>query len=152
MTGRAATFLMGLVLLGGAWASAALASTTLETSRPLPFLALSGPNGRFTASNLTAVYEKDPTSLLNRRGPRIDLAQLDRHGHFPYGDTPIDPNEKSLVESTQPQEVADVSPTEREELTPPKAGAHVGIPSAAAATGALIGGLAILIKILTLGI
>jgi len=45
-----------------------------------------------------------------------------------------------------------VSPSEKEALTPPSAGVQVGIPSAVAATGALLGGLALLVKILTLGI
>jgi hypothetical protein len=152
MSSHRAAFLVWALLLGGVWCHAAYGTAGDAATTTLPFRPLGGPHDRFSASNLTVTYEKDPTLFLNGSRPPIDLAQLDRYGHFPYGDVPLDPNEKSLVGSPRPQSVADVSPQEKDELTPPTAGAHVGIPSAVAATGALLGGLAILVKILTLGI
>ena len=72
-------------------------------------------------------------------------------GLYEY-DVPADSTARALYERTLHPEVAEVTPADKDAVTPPKAGAHVGIPSAAAATGAILGGLAILIKILTLGI
>ena len=80
------------------------------------------------------------------------MAELDLHGRFPLGDTPEDSTAKALYERARRGDVAEVAPPEKAELAPPQPGVRTGIPSAVAATGALIGGLAILIKILTLGI
>lgn len=151
MSKLATTILTGVLLLGVALGIPARA-TAATASGALPFRPLSSPTDRFAASNLTRAYEKDVSLFLNSQGPRVDLAELDRHGYFPYGDRPYDPEWKSLVESGEARRVAEMSPKEKDEVTPPTAGVQVGIPSAVAATGALIGGLALLVKILTLGI
>jgi hypothetical protein len=152
--------LLGLVLLFGITLGASLcaahpaAGSAQPPSSPEspPFRALRQAGERFTASSLTMRYDTDLALFLNPRDRRIDLDDLDLHGRFPYGDTPEDSTAKALYERAKRGEVAEVTPPEKAEIAPPQPGVHTGIPSAAAATGALIGGLAILIKILTLGI
>lgn len=91
-------------------------------------------------------------SFANPRGPRIDMLALERHGYFPSGDVPADSSARAVYEQALRPDVANVTPAEKDALTAPQTGAHVGIPGAAAAAGALLGGLALLVKILTLGI
>ena len=143
-----------LVLLLPALGVAAHPPETSEIAvvRPLPFRPLQGPDDVFSASSLTISYDRAWMSFSNPRGPRIDMAALDRHGYFPPGDVPADSLARALYERALHPDVAEVTPADKDALSPPKAGAQVGIPSAVAATGALLGGLAILIKILTLGI
>ena len=133
-------------------ASGVAPSPLAAAARTLPFRPLQGPDDVFTASSLTIDYDHAWMSFSNPRGPRVDMAALDRHGYFPLGDVPADSAARALYERSLHPDVAEVTPADKEALSPPEAGAHVGIPSAAAATGALLGGLAILIKILTLGI
>jgi hypothetical protein len=42
-----------------------------------------------------------------------------------------------------------LTPEQKDALDPPKPGVHVGIPGTVAATGAMVGGLALLAKILS---
>ncbi len=135
-----------------AFALVLLAGSTVSGAKSLPFKPLSGPNDYFTASTLTAAYEKDMTPFLSYRAASIDMAALDRHGHFPYGDVPEDSTARRLFEQAKLRDLAEETPPEKTALVPPSPGGHTGIPSAVATTGALLGGLAILIKILTLGI
>ncbi len=98
-------------------------------------------------------YDRDLALFLNTRSRRIDLAVLDRHGHAsPPATVWDDSTAKALFDRSQPTDVAEVTPGEMDALTPPTAGVHMGIPSAVAATGALLGGIGLLIKILLLGI
>jgi len=98
-------------------------------------------------------YDRDLALFLNTRPRRIDLGDLDRYGHAPPAPSAWDDSTaKALFDRSQPTDVAEVTPGEKDALTPATAGAKVGIPSAVAATGAILGGIGILIKILMLGI
>ena len=141
-----------LLIAWPALAGAVPSPEATPTTHTLPFRPLQGPDDVFTASSLTMDYDRAWMSFSNPRGPKVDLSMLDRHGYFPPGDVPADSAARALYERSLHPDVAAVTPADKDAVTPPTAGAHVGIPGAAAATGALIGGLAILIKILTLGI
>ena len=110
----------------------------------LPFRSLTGPNDRFTASDLTMLYEKDTSLFLNPSAPPyLDLEQLDRY-QYSRADTT-----RRVWSRPPPDEVAELSPQEKDEITPPTAGVQVGIPSYISVPGTLIGGAALLIKVLS---
>lgn len=144
-------------LLAASWSSFVLAAESgvpqASASPPLPFRAVRGPSDRFTASSLTMNYDRDLALFLNARPRSIDLAFLDRYGHAP---PPVsvweDSTAKALFDRSQGTDVAEVAPGEKDALTPATAGVRMGIPSAVAATGAILGGIGLLIKILLIGI
>ncbi|UCE03517.1 MAG: hypothetical protein JSW67_04830 [Candidatus Latescibacterota bacterium] len=107
------------------------------------------PDGRFAASQLTRVYDRDPTLFLGESANLLDPEQLDRYGWFPYGDIPAGSDSKRLLQEADPNDVANLAPSEKDAIEGPEAGAYVGIPSAVAATGAVIGGLGLLAKFIS---
>ncbi|MFQ5601126.1 MAG: hypothetical protein ACE5G2_11310 [Candidatus Krumholzibacteriia bacterium] len=124
-----------------------------DSSRPisLPFRPLSGPGDRFSISRLTEPYETDLTPFLSLEGMSpVDLDVLDRHGYFPEFDVPVDSaGTHRLFREREPRRVAELTPEEKEELVPPQPGVTAGIPSAVAVTGTLLGGLGLLLKVLS---
>ena len=98
-------------------------------------------------------YDRDLALFLNAGPRRTDLAFLDLYGHAPPPESVWeDSTAKALFDRSQGTDVAEVAPGEKDALVPATAGVRVGIPSAVAATGAILGGIGLLIKILLIGI
>ena len=139
-----------LVVSGVSTASAAVpAPSAQSTPSPPPLEVFVAPDGRFVTSRLDRDHGRDPTPFLSGViVSQLDLDVLDAHGRFPDGDVPAD-STKKLVRRRPPQEAAALSPEETKAAAPPEPGVHAGIPSAVAATGTLLAGLALLVKVLT---
>ena len=119
------------------------------TPSPPPLEVFVAPDGRFVTSRLDRDHGRDPTPFLSGVVvSQLDLDVLDAHGRFPDGDVPAD-STKKLVHRRPPQETAELSPEEKKAAAPPEPGVHAGIPSTVAATGTLLAGLALLVKVLT---
>ena len=134
----------------GAWTSAEAAiARDSAASRRLPFTPSHGAGQPFAASELTRRYGKDVTQFLRSEPVSLtDLAQLDRMAEATTpGTAGVDSSDLRLVEE-QRRRATQLTPQEKEKLVPPQPGAHVGVPSAVAATGALLGGLGLLIKLI----
>ena len=147
-------------LIRGAWrmpSSLAVAVLVVSASVALPALGNSLPfrslddTGRFTVSELTAPYERDLDRILDTKEKQpTDLAVLDEHGWFPMDDVPYRTDTYDMF-----QQAADEVP--QDQLTPEEevagesgtAGVQVGIPSPAAVTGSILGGLGVLASILS---
>ena len=115
----------------------------------LPFRPLSDANDHFSASNLTKTYEKDPSLFLNPSAPSwLDPDELDRYGVAPFSFAP-DGSTKRVWSHSFPDEVAKLSPEEKDEVTGPQAGVQVGIPSYISVPGTLLGGAILLVKVLS---
>jgi hypothetical protein len=119
---------------------------------PLPF-APGRPGDSFAASDLTRKYARNITPFLKPEAvPGLDLAQIDRAAagvrQVEPQAAPPDSSDLRLTEE-QRRRVAEIPPEERDQLDPPKPGVHVGVPSAVATTGALLGGIGLLIKVLS---
>jgi hypothetical protein len=128
-------------------APTAPSESTLASLPPIRLLV--APDGRFVTSQLVLDHGRDETPFLTGViVPQLDLAELDAHGRFPDGDVPAD-STKRLFRHRPPQDAAALSPEEKKAAVPPEPGVHAGIPSAVAVTGTLLGGLALLVKILT---
>jgi hypothetical protein len=147
------TVLLGFAALGHAPAQA---STRPDSAAArLPFRLLDSPNGYFTVSNLTKAYGRDLSEWLKVQAPpTTDLAQLDRYGRSrpiepAPAPAPEDSSDLALADAAKKHNPTELTPEEKAALTPPQPGVHVGIPGTVAATGALIGGLALLAKIVT---
>jgi hypothetical protein len=134
--------------VGTAAAAVPAPSVPAEPSPP-PIEVFVAPDGRFVTSRLDRDHGRDPTPFLSGViVSQLDLSVLDAHGRFPDGDVPAD-STKKLVRGRPPQETAALSPEEKKAAAPPEPGVHTAIPSAVAATGALLGGIALLVKVLT---
>ena len=116
----------------------------------LPFRALDDDSGRFTASALTEPYELDLNQLLDyAEQSSVDLDVLDRHGWFPMDDVPYDPNTHDMFQWAEENMPTDPqTPEEQVAGESGTAGVNVGIPSAVAVGGAVLGGLGLLASIL----
>lgn len=116
----------------------------------LPFRPLSNPGDHFSASDLTIAYETDSSLFLNGAAySYLDLDELDRHGLPRYEEDTADGSKRVRSESAPDDSVAELSPDEKDEAVPPPAGVQVGIPSYIAVPGTLIGGAALLAKVLS---
>ena len=87
-----------------------------------------------------------------RRLPATEIANLDalppRTQSLP--DTAAaDSSDIRLTRGDQGKRPTELTPEERAALSPAQPGAHVGIPSPVAATTALLGGFALLVKLLS---
>ena len=143
----------GVLLLVAISSSVGTAAATVPAAEPPPSPAplevFVAPDGRFVTSRLDRDHGRDPTPFLSGViVSQLDLNVLDAHGRFPDGDVPAD-STKKLVRRRPPQETAALSPEEKKAAAPPEPGVHAGIPSAVAVTGTLLGGLALLVKVLT---
>jgi hypothetical protein len=118
----------------------------------LPFVPLENPGDFFAASKLTRSYGKDLTPLLgSRRQPaaRTDLETLDEYAAAPQPyDSEPDSTDIRLLRERARRSAAEMTPEERAAAAKPEAGVRVGIPSPVAASATLIGGVALLAKIL----
>lgn len=110
----------------------------------LPFRPLTHPDDHFSASALTMAYEKDFSVFLSPdAASSLDLDELDRY-RYAASDTT-----KRVWSDPSPDEVAELTPEEKDEVTTPTAGVQVGIPSYIAVPGTLIGGAVLLVKVLS---
>ena len=73
------------------------------------------------------------------------MQEVERYAAAAYRDTTPDSSNVHLVDAARR---AELTPEERAQAAPKKPGAHVGIPGPAAAAGALLGGLALLVKVI----
>ena len=148
----------GILVLAALFAAPPVAATAVPAPSALPESTLAAlppirllvaPDGRFVTSRLALDHGRNETPFLSGTiVPQLDLAELDAHGRFPDGDVPAD-STKRLFRHRPPQEAAALTPEEKKAAVPPEPGVHTGIPSAVAVTGTLLGGLALLVKILT---
>lgn len=120
---------------------------------PLPF-APPAPGQAFAVSNLTRKYTRDIAAFLKPEAAArsFDLAQLEAaaagvHRLEPRP-APADSADLNLTEDPQ-RRTAEIPPEERDKLVPPTPGVKVGIPSPVATAGALLGGLGLLIKVIS---
>jgi len=131
------------------------AAAQAKVSTALPFRPLGAVDEYFTASNLTKLYGKDLTRFMKLDPQsRADLARLDRWGQpgeprYAAAPAPVDSSDIAVADRNAANNPATLTPEQKEALVPPQPGAHVGIPSAVATTGALVGGLALLAKIIS---
>jgi hypothetical protein len=147
--------LSGLAVGGGApRARADVGSTTAPVklagrdsvrTRPLPFLPAPRPDQPFAASELTKPYVKNFAPLLKPRPRSTSIREVERYAAAAYRDTSRDSSNVHLVDAAKHSEL---TPEEKAKAVPKKPGAHVGIPGPAAAAGALLGGLALLVKVI----
>jgi hypothetical protein len=144
------------ILLGapaGGWAlptaAAAPRSRPAAPDSGLAFRPLGGPTDRFSVSDLTRTYERDLTIWSNAgRQPVLDLAWLDRYGGSTGGHAAIDSSDIDVVGGAERREPTAMTPDERAAAEPPQPGVQVGIPSPVAVAGALLGGVAVLVKLI----
>lgn len=145
-TKRLAMLLLAFAPVGAVPLAPATASAT--ASKRL-FVPLRSEQDIFTPSILTKTYGPDRTFLFSRpEVRRFDLEQLDRWGHAPTLAVPESAGETGRLEHESTPSVAELSEEEQRALQPPQAGVQVGIPSAAAATGAALGGIVLLVQVL----
>jgi len=151
------------VLGSAAWAaalllvaSAARAAASAPSDSGLAFRALSGSGDRFSVSDLTKAYERDLTTWTNtERTSALDLAWLDRHGVAATGsgaaaaDAAADSSDLDVVDGASGRDPGTMTPQEKSAAEPPKPPVSVGIPSPVAIAGSLVGGLALLVKLIT---
>ena len=125
------------------------AADSSATLRALPFPPITEPGQSFAASDLTRRYTKNVMPFLRPDlAPPTDLAQLDRAAERSEARAAeADSSDVQLVDE-QRRRAGPLTPEEKNQLVPPKPGAYVGIPGPVAATGALLGGLALLIKLI----
>jgi len=108
-----------------------------------------GPDVRFGISLFALRFEQDLSVLLNTPPINpISLAQLDAHGYFPDFDVPIDSTDSQRLAQKTKRSADPLDKDKDKELLPPKPPVSIGLPSAAAATGALLGGAALMIHAL----
>lgn len=118
-----------------------------DSTQALPFLAAPRAGDRFACSNLTRLYARDLTSFSNPRPQPTDLARLDATGAS-RGQSPVDSTDISLVDAQRAAQANEIPDEEKRVLTPPAAGARVGIPGPGAAIAATVGGIALLAKVI----
>ncbi len=146
---------VGLVLLTTAPAApastpplGAIAEPDSVVERRLGFRPAPHPGDIFGVSNLTVSYEQtiasfsNPTSRRNR-----DLAWLDRYGNQPPRVAETDSSSIRLVDEAK-RRATELTPTEKKALEPPAPPVHVGIPSPVAVGASLVGGIALLAKVI----
>jgi hypothetical protein len=110
----------------------------------LPFRPLTHPDDHFSASDLTMAYERDLSIFLSPNAPSyLDLDQLDRYRYAAADSS------RRVWSDPDPEHVAQLTPEQKDEVTPPTAGVQVGIPSYVSVPGILIGGAALLVKVLS---
>ncbi len=154
-TCRLAASLGLLLALGPGSASARTepAKAPRDSLTALPFLPASGAGEQFTASRLTKAYDHNLMQFVKpvRRVPPTELAGLDglaASRPAPPDTAPVDSSDIRLTRAGQGQ-TAELTPEQKAALVPEQPGAHVGIPGPVAATTALLGGLALFVKLLT---
>jgi hypothetical protein len=128
--------------------------TRSDSVLALPFLPASEPGQTFTASRLTKTYNRDLMQFVRpvRRLPATEIAALDAlpPARVAAPDSAVaDSSDIRLTRNGQGKRPTELSPTEKAALAPEKPGAHVGIPGPVAATTALLGGFALLVKLIS---
>jgi hypothetical protein len=145
--------LAGLVAsVGAATGVNAYPAAPDSTLRSLPFEPIEQPGDIFAASKLTRTYAKDLTPLLwaDRRAKRTDLETLDEYASAdPSFSSDPDSTDIQLLRERARRSAAEMTPEEKAAAEAPQAGVHVGIPSSISTTATMIGGIALLAKILT---
>jgi len=157
MRAAATLILLGLLLAGGRSAEARpepLPVPADSTHFRLPFEPAQEPGEPFVASKLNKTYGKDLTRLMRprARSPRTDLETLDQYAEAPlppFAPAELDSSDIRLVGSRPEGSSAELTPQDKEEAKPAQAGVQVGIPGPVAATTALLGGIALFVKVLT---
>lgn len=149
--GRSAALGLWLLLGSAAVQAQPVAPSSSDSLRSaLPFVPVRGPGDRFVASNLSKTYDRDLLHLLNPEAARIraDLALLDRYGQAPRHRVPVevDSSNVRVVDAGKPDQI---SREEKEKLEPPAPPIKTTIPDAVASTASILGGLALLVKILS---
>jgi hypothetical protein len=119
-------------------------------SRPLPFPVLREPGQSFAASELARAYSRDLLPLLNPEAARLsaDLALLDRYGTAPPPGHTVAAADSSDIRLVDSRRQGELTPEEKKQLEPPGPPLRTSIPSSVATSASLIGGLALLVKLL----
>lgn len=148
--------LLALLLASGvrsAEAKPGPAQAPRDSLGALPFLPAEEPGQSFTASRLTRTYERDVMQFVRpvRKSPPTQVAGLDAlPAPAARPDTAAaDSSDIRLTRAEQGRKPTELGPDEKAALNPPQAGAHVGIPGPVAATTALLGGFALLVKLIS---
>ena len=129
----------------------AVAAVPATRDSGLAFRPLRHSSDRFSVSDLTRLYERDLSVWTNvDRQPAGDLAWLDRHGSA----RPVrvaahsDSSDLDVVEGAEGRDPTAMTRAEKEAAEPPKPPISTAIPSPIAVAGSLVGGLAILVKLI----
>ena len=147
---RAAVVVLGTV--STSHANTPMPGTTAESDsvveRRLGFRPAPHPGDLFSVSNLTISYEQSIASFSNTTSRQSrDLAWLDRYGNQRPRMAETDSSNIRLVDEAKRQ-ATELTPTEKKTLEPPAPPVQVGIPSPVAVGASLLGGIALLAKVI----
>jgi hypothetical protein len=149
---RAALALVTAITVGVAVPAASGAAVPAGRDSALAFRPLSGATDRFSVSDLTRRYEHDLTPWSNPAAASArDLAWLDRHGTaWPTPPPTVEPDTTDIdvVDEAAPGQHAEMTPTEKDAAEAPPPPVQVAIPDVISAGLPIIGGLALLVKMI----